>query len=200
MSCNKQNEIKNGEGFVDVKGGKIWYRVTGQGRQTPILMLHGGPGTPSYYLNPLSPLGKDRKVITFDQLGCGRSDAISDTTLMTIDNFVDQVNTLLSALQIGKVHLYGHSWGTMLGVDYYLKYPQKIKSLILASPCLSVHMWVRDADSLISTLPDSVQILSTIISMESLRILRYWLKLLTFIQIPFIQGRRRFQRIWIQPI
>ena len=159
MSCNKQNEIKNGEGFVDVKGGKIWYRVTGQGRQTPILMLHGGPGTPSYYLNPLSPLGKDRKVITFDQLGCGRSDAISDTTLMAIDNFVDQVNTLLSALQIGKVHLYGHSWGTMLGVDYYLKYPQKIKSLILASPCLSVHMWVRDADSLISTLPDSVQII-----------------------------------------
>ena len=57
MSCDNQNEIKNGEGFVNVKGGKIWYRVTGQGTQTPILMLHGGPGTPSYYLNPLSPLG-----------------------------------------------------------------------------------------------------------------------------------------------
>ena len=159
MRCDKQNEIKNGEGFVDVKGGKIWYRVTGQGSQTPILMLHGGPGTPSYYLNPLSSLGKDRKVITFDQLGCGRSDAITDTTLMTIDTFVEHVNTLLSALQIDKVHLYGHSWGTMLGVDYYLKYPQKIKSLILASPCLSADLWVRDADSLISTLPDSVQII-----------------------------------------
>ena len=122
-------------------------------------MLHGGPGTPSYYLNPLSPLGKDRKVITFDQLGCGRSDAISDTTLMTIDNFVEQVNKLLAALQIDKVHLYGHSWGTMLGMDYYLKYPQKIKSLILASPCLSVDLWESDADSLISTLPDSVQII-----------------------------------------
>jgi proline iminopeptidase len=159
MSCNKPNEIKNGEGFVNVKGGKIWYRVKGQGRQTPILMLHGGPGTPSYYLNPLSPLGKDRKVITFDQLGCGRSDAITDTTLMTIDSFVEQVNTLLTTLQIDKVHLYGHSWGTMLGVDYYLKYPQKIKSLILASPCLSAEMWLSDADSLISTLPDSVQII-----------------------------------------
>jgi proline iminopeptidase len=158
-SCHRQNEIKNGDGFVDVNGGKIWYRVTGQGRKTPILMLHGGPGTPSYYLNPLNSLGKDRKVITFDQLGCGRSDAITDTTLMTIDNFVEQVSILLSALQIDKVHLYGHSWGTMLGVDYYLKYPQKIKSLILASPCLSVHLWESDADSLISTLPDSVQII-----------------------------------------
>jgi proline iminopeptidase len=159
IRCNTQNEIKNGEGLVNVKGGKIWYRVTGQGTQTPILMLHGGPGTPSYYLNPLSSLGKDRKVITFDQLGCGRSDAITDTTLMTIGNFVEQVNTLLSALQIDKVHLYGHSWGTMLGVDYYLKYPQKVKSLILASPCLSADMWVSDADSLISTLPDDVQII-----------------------------------------
>jgi proline iminopeptidase len=158
-SCHRQKEIKNGEGFVDVSGGKIWYRVTGQGTQTPILMLHGGPGTPSYYLNPLSSLGKDRKVITFDQLGCGRSDAITDTTLMRIDNFVEQVNTLLTALQIHKVHLYGHSWGTMLGMDYYLKYPQKIKSLILASPCLSVDMWESDADNLISTLPDSVQII-----------------------------------------
>jgi proline iminopeptidase len=157
--CDKQKEIKNGVGYLDVKGGKIWYRVTGQGTQTPILMLHGGPGTPSYYLNPLSALAKDRRVITFDQLGCGRSDAITDTTLMTIDNFVEQINTLLSALQLDKVHLYGHSWGTMLGVDYYLKYPQKIKSLILASPCLSADMWVSDADSLISTLPDDVQII-----------------------------------------
>jgi proline iminopeptidase len=157
--CDKQKELKNGEGYVDVSGGKIWYRVTGQGREIPILLLHGGPGTPSYYLNPLSSLGKDRKVITFDQLGCGRSDAITDTTLMTIDNFVEQVNTLLAGLQIDKVHLYGHSWGTMLGMDYYLRYPQKIKSLILASPCLSVDMWERDADSLISTLPDSVQII-----------------------------------------
>jgi proline iminopeptidase len=157
--CDEQKDTRNGEGFVDVKGGKIWYRVTGQGTQTPILMLHGGPGTPSHYLNPLSPLGKDRKVITFDQLGCGRSDAITDTTLMTIDNFVDQVNALLTALQIEEVHLYGHSWGTMLGMDYYLKYPEKIKSLILASPCLNADMWENDADSLISTLPDSVQII-----------------------------------------
>ena len=159
MSCDNQKEIKNGEGFVNVTGGKIWYRVTGQGSKTPILMLHGGPGTPSFYLNPLSPLGQDRKVITFDQLGCGRSDAITDTTLMTIDNFIEQVNKLLAALQIDQVHLYGHSWGTMLGMDYYLKYPQKVKSLILASPCLSVDLWESDADSLISTLTDSVQII-----------------------------------------
>jgi proline iminopeptidase len=36
-----------------VEGGKIWYEVFGSGNKTPILVLHGGPGYPSYYLNPL---------------------------------------------------------------------------------------------------------------------------------------------------
>ena len=104
FSCNKQKELTNGEGFVDVTGGKIWYRVSGQGDKTPMLLLHGGPGYPSYYLNALSPLGKDRKIITFDQLGCGRSDAITDTTLMTIENFVEQMHTLLASLGVQEFH------------------------------------------------------------------------------------------------
>lgn len=68
-SCDKQKELTNGEGFVEVTGGKIWYRVSGQGDKTPILLLHGGPGYPSYYFNPLMELGKERRIITFDQLG-----------------------------------------------------------------------------------------------------------------------------------
>ena len=157
FGCEQKHETKNREGYVDVTGGKIWYQITGQGDKTPILMIHGGPGYPSYYLNALKPLGKDRKVILFDQLGCGRSDIISDTTLMTVDNYVEQTQQLLKALKIKNVHIYGHSWGTMLGVDYYLKYPQGIKSLILASPCLNTQLWQSDSDTLISMLPDSTQ-------------------------------------------
>ena len=157
ISCNKQKELKNGEGFVAVTGGKIWYRVSGQGNKTPILLLHGGPGYPSHYLNALSPLGKDRKIITYDQLGCGRSDAITDTTLMTIDNHIEQINKLITSLGISEIHLFGHSWGSMLGLDYYIKNPKGIKSLILASPCLSIKRWENDSDTLISMLPDSTQ-------------------------------------------
>ncbi|MBL7876620.1 MAG: proline iminopeptidase-family hydrolase [Cyclobacteriaceae bacterium] len=158
ISCSKEKELTNGEGYVEVTGGKIWYRVYGQGNKTPILLLHGGPGYPSYYLNALSSLGKDRKIITFDQLGCGRSDAITDTTIMTIENFVEQTNKLLNSLGVQEFHLYGHSWGTMLGADYYLKYPNGVKSIIFASPCLSIDRWTIDSDSLISMLPDSTQI------------------------------------------
>ena len=157
FSCITKDKYRTEEGYINVKGGKIWYKVSGEGNKTPIVMLHGGPGYPSYYFNPLMSLGKERPVITFDQLGCGRSDRITDTTLMTMDNYIEQLRQLLSTLKIQEFYLYGHSWGTMLGMDYYLKYPKSIKALILASPCTNIRLWISDADTLISTLPDSIQ-------------------------------------------
>src|SRR4030042_5943732 len=67
FSCKIKNNLKAGEGFINVKGGKIWYSVKGEGPDIPIIMLHGGPGYPSYYLNPLMVLSKERPIITFDQ-------------------------------------------------------------------------------------------------------------------------------------
>ena len=61
------------------------------------------------------------------------------------------------ALGLKEVHLYGHSWGTMIAVDYMLTKPTGVRSLILASPCLSATRWIHDADSLLGTLPDSLQ-------------------------------------------
>jgi len=157
FNCKAKVNLKTEEGFIDVQGGRIWYSVTGEGTKIPIVMLHGGPGFPSYYLNPLMMLSEERPIVTYDQLGCGRSDRITDTTLMTIDNYVEQLKQLLSALKIKEFYLYGHSWGTILGLDYYLKYQKGIKALILASPCINVRLWSNDADTLISTLPDSIQ-------------------------------------------
>ena len=157
INCKQQNTLKPKEGFITVKGGKVWYKIVGEGVKTPILLLHGGPGVPSFYLNPLSALGKDRPVIFLDQLGCGRSDKITDTTLMTVENFVDQIKQIKDSLGIKDFYLYGQSWGTMLGTDYYLKYPEGIKAIIFSSPAISIPMWLQDADTLISTLPDSIQ-------------------------------------------
>jgi proline iminopeptidase len=157
FSCKTNDNLRTEEGFINVKGGKIWYRVKGEGTKTPIVMLHGGPGYPSYYLNPLLVLSTERPIVIFDQLGCGRSDRIIDTTLMTIDSYIEHLKELLSTLKIKEFYLYGHSWGTMLGLDYYLKYPDGIKALIMASSCINLKLWVKDADTLISMLPDSIQ-------------------------------------------
>jgi len=156
LGC-KNTELKPHEGFVEVTGGKIWYRVYGEGNKTPLLALHGGPGSSSYSQTPLKALSKDRPVILYDQLGCGRSTRITDTTLMTVDRYVEELEQLRKALNLKDFCLFGHSWGPALGFSYYLKYPDEVKALILSSPYLSTELWMKDADILIATLPDSVQ-------------------------------------------
>ena len=156
MSCSTSTTSPK-EGFIDVKGGKVWYRINGTGTKPALLLLHGGPGSSSYGLENLKELSNDRPVIFIDQLGCGRSSRITDNSLMTIENYVEQLEQIRTALHLEKFYLYGHSWGTMLGIDYYIKYPKHIKSIIFSSPLFSTEMWTKDADTLIASLPDSIQ-------------------------------------------
>ncbi len=155
--CTTSPQLKAGEGYVNVQGGKIWYRILGEGKHTPVLMLHGGPGGTSKSFYQFASLGDDRPVIIFDQLGSGRSGYHTDTTLLKVENFVEQVQALKTALKLKEFYLHGHSWGTALALEYYLKYPKGIKAIIFNSPYFSTPLWKADADILISTLPDSVQ-------------------------------------------
>jgi proline iminopeptidase len=157
IGCHSKQTLPQGEGFIQLTDGKVWYRVVGHGDKTPLLLLHGGPGATSYYLNPMASLGQERPVIFLDQLGCGRSETVIDTSMMTVDHFVEQLEEFRKGLGLEEFYLYGHSWGTMLGVDYYFKYPEAVKAMILASPALSVNRWTDDANRLIAALPDSIQ-------------------------------------------
>ena len=156
--CKPVPQLKAGEGYVNVKGGKIWYRILGEGKKIPILMLHGGPGGTSRSFYQFASLGDERPVIIFDQLGSGRSDHHTDSTLLTVENFVQQVKAIKTSLGLKEFYLHGHSWGTALALEYYLKYPKGIKALIFNSPYFSTSVWKADADTLISTLPDSIQL------------------------------------------
>ena len=139
-----------------VDGGSIWYRVTGTGTGTPVILLHGGPGFASHYLKALEGLGDDRMVVRYDQLGSGKSDPTTDTTLFTVPHFVEQLDALRRHLGLEHMHLYGHSWGTMLAVEYYRAHPEAIVSLTLGSAALDSRAWERHARQLLATLPDSM--------------------------------------------
>jgi proline iminopeptidase len=156
-SCQQNPKLKAGEGYIEVPGGKVWYKIVGEGDKTPILMLHGGPGATSYYLEPLEALSKNRPVIFFDQLGCGRSTLKMDTTQMNIKFYVDEVAHVKKALGLKDFYVYGQSWGTILGAEYYFAHPEGIKGIIFASPALSGKLWIRDANLLLKQLPDSLQ-------------------------------------------
>jgi proline-specific peptidase len=152
-----QGGITVKEGYINTTAGKVWYKKAGDGDATPLLILHGGPGIPSCYLNPLAVLASARPVIFYDQLGCGNSPAPDDTSHWTIDFFVNELAEVRKALGLDEVHLYGHSWGSTLAVAYMLTKPEGVKSLILAGPALDFHRWADDSRKLLATLDDSLQ-------------------------------------------
>jgi proline iminopeptidase len=144
-------------GFIPVEGGRVWYAVRGMGTRTPLLVLHGGPGIPHDYLANLDRLGDERPVVFYDQLGCGQSDRPDDAALWTRERFSREVAQVRAALGLEEVVLYGHSWGSILAVDYLTGVggtrPSGVRGAILAGPALSIPRWVDDSRRLIATLP-----------------------------------------------
>ena len=144
-------------GLVPVTGGRVWYRIAGSGDATPLLLLHGGPGFPSHYLDRLAALADERPVVFYDQLGCGRSDRPEDASLWTLERFVQELQQVRDALGLHEVHLLGHSWGTMLAAEYVLGDPQGVRSAILSGPVMSARMYRDGLAVLRSRLPDDVR-------------------------------------------
>jgi len=146
-----------GEGRLAVTGGTIWYRVTGSGAATPVVLLHGGPGYSSYYLKSLEALHDERPVVIYDQLGAGKSDRVTDTTLFNIPRFVAELDSLRAHLGYQRWHVFGHSWGTILGLEYYRAHPDRVASLTLGSAAIDIPAWEKNVKRMIATLSDSSQ-------------------------------------------
>lgn len=146
------------EGFVNVPGGRVSYRIMGGGSKTPLLLLHGGPGGRSCVFSVLGELATDRPVILYDQLGSGRSERPNDLALWRTDRFVEELDTVRKALDLRELHILGHSWGGTLATEYLLtKGQQGVRSVILSSPLISTPRWLADTRRLRTTLPDAVQ-------------------------------------------
>ena len=89
---------------LKVAGYDIYIDTFGSGDEV-LFCLNGGPGLPCDYLRephaPLADLGY--RVVAFDQLGCGRSDKPQDRSLWTIERYVEEVETVRTALGLGQV-------------------------------------------------------------------------------------------------
>ena len=143
------------EGYVEVEGGRVWFRRLGEGDALPVLLLHGGPGAAHDYMLPLAErLSEHRPAIVYDQLGCGRADRPDDTSLWTVDRSVTEVDQVRAALGLDRCHLLGQSWGGWLAIDYMARGPAGVAGLVLASTSASIAQFVAGARRLIDALPE----------------------------------------------
>ena len=153
--------VPSQEGFIPFHGFKTWFRIVGDHEEQgklPLLCLHGGPGMAHDYLEPLEAIAETgRRVIFYDQLGCGNSDHPHDPTLWEIELFVEEVDTIRTALGLEVSHLLGQSWGGFLAQEYMLTKPRGVSSLILANSAASTERWLAEANLLRAKLPVEVQ-------------------------------------------
>ena len=152
--------LRSREGHVDFRGHKVWFEVVGEDSpgRLPLLTLHGGPGAAHDCIDPLRELAvQGRRIVFYDQLGCGRSDQPLDPSLWTVELFLEELATIRAELGLDRIHLFGLSWGGMLAMEYALRRPPGLESLVLASAPASMKPWMAEADRLRRMLPADVQ-------------------------------------------
>ncbi len=154
--------MKITEGYIPFMGYQTYYRIVGEEytEKTPLLLLHGGPGSTHNYFEVLDSLAEEdeRQFIMYDQIGCGNSYLDGHPELWTRETWVQELITLREALNLKEIHLLGQSWGGMLALEYVCNYAHEgIKSLVLSSTLPSSQLWGMEQARMIKELPEEMQ-------------------------------------------
>lgn len=120
----------------------VWTKRVGNNPKMKVLLLHGGPGgTHEFFENFDGYLPNEEiEYIYYDQLDSYYSDKPNDSSLWTIDHFVEEVEQVRKALKLDKDNFYllGQSWGGILAMEYTLKYQYNLKGLIISNMMASI--------------------------------------------------------------
>ena len=128
---------------------KVWTKKVGTGK-IKVLLLHGGPGFSHDYMECFDDyLPKEgMEIYYYDQLGCGNSDAPADTSLWNTRRYVEEVEQVRKGLGLNDFYIVGHSWGSMLAMEYLDKYQSHVKGVVLSNMTASIGDYVAYSETL----------------------------------------------------
>lgn len=118
--------------YVEINDTKQWINIYGKDIDNPVLLyLHGGPGssTSAYDYAFTRKWADEYTVVTWDQRNCGKSyeKSQNDTELtyeLMMSDGLAMTEYLIDHLDKEKISILGHSWGTYLGCNLVLEYPE----------------------------------------------------------------------------
>jgi pimeloyl-ACP methyl ester carboxylesterase len=115
--------------YAEVNGINLYFETHGTGQ--PLILLHGGLGSGEMFGPTLTELAQQHQVITVDLQGHGRTADIDrpiDIRLMA-----DDIGALIDHLKLDKPDVVGYSLGGGVALFTALKYPDKVRRLVVAS-------------------------------------------------------------------
>ncbi|MFM2358648.1 MAG: hypothetical protein RLY16_641, partial [Bacteroidota bacterium] len=171
--AQQDSGIQNGQiKMVNIETPKgkfqVWTKRFGLHPTIKILLLNGGPGATHEYFECFENFlpAEGIEFIYYDQLGCGNSSQVSDTSLWDLDRYVEEVEQVRKALQLDQNNFYllGHSWGGILAMQYALKYQANLKGLIISNMMSSCPKYGQYANDVLAkqfepTILDSIRLL-----------------------------------------
>ena len=127
--------------YVQLKNSESYILINSKNENNPIILsLHGGPGSPTGYMDHCSfdYFVDDYTIVHWDQTGCGRTYyrelEKGNASLATIEQQQEDLDALIDYLcqrfNQDKVILVGHSYGTVLGTMYIQAHPEKVAAYV----------------------------------------------------------------------
>jgi pimeloyl-ACP methyl ester carboxylesterase len=127
---------------INVKGLAIRFLTGGKG--DPLIIIHGGSEGAAAWMKNILVLAKKYTIFVPDMPGFGLSQSIEGN--YCISEMVDFVDSFADIIGLKSFFLMGHSLGGGIALHYTLKYPSKIRKLVLVSSlCLGkeIAWWIR---------------------------------------------------------
>ncbi len=127
------DEFTNQELMLDVGDGhQLYVHDWGNPKaKTPIVFLHGGPGSGCKDKHKLTFDPGIHRVIFHDQRGCGKSTPYGSLEHNTTNELVEDIEKIAKKLKLQKFILTGGSWGSTLALMYALKHPERVEQLVI---------------------------------------------------------------------
>ncbi|MDR6487799.1 pimeloyl-ACP methyl ester carboxylesterase [Chryseobacterium vietnamense] len=113
--------------YLKLQDTNLYYEIYGEGE--PLILLHGNSGSIKDFYQQIPVLSKQYKVIAIDTRGQGKS-IDSSKKDFTYKMFADDVKAVADQLKLNKVNIAGWSDGGNTGLEFALKYPEKLNKLI----------------------------------------------------------------------
>lgn len=118
-------------GVVRANGQQLYYEIHGDG--PPLVLVMGiGYDSSLWTLQQVPVLSTAFRVVLLDNRDAGRSSRAQEP--YSIEDMADDLLGLLDALSIDRTHLLGLSMGSMIGIEFALRHPERLDSLVLAGP------------------------------------------------------------------
>jgi 3-oxoadipate enol-lactonase len=115
-------------GFVKVDGEQIYFESVGAGET--VVLSHGAGGSHAVWYQQVVLLAQKYQVITWDHRGFGRSTDVNKQA--SPERAVEDLKALLDHLGVTSAHLVGQSMGGYTVMGFALKYPTRVRSMVLA--------------------------------------------------------------------